>query len=89
MTRDEIIKRFTVEAINKSGAIFDQQKLDWFNANYIRRLPLEKMSQLFKPYIEKAGGKNLSEDKLGQVSLMAAQRIKKISEKKIFSAFFF
>ena len=88
-TRDEIIKRFTVEAINKSGAIFDQQKLDWFNANYIRRLPLEKMSQLFKPYIEKAGGKNLSEDKLGQVSLMAAQRIKKLSEINIYAAFLF
>lgn len=37
-TRDELIKFFTLEAVNKKGAIFDPQKLDWMNGVYIRAL---------------------------------------------------
>ncbi|MFQ5583570.1 MAG: glutamate--tRNA ligase, partial [Calditrichia bacterium] len=39
MSMDEIIKRFSLENIQKKSAIFDEAKLQWFNALYIRNLP--------------------------------------------------
>ncbi len=35
-TREELCKLFTLERINKSPAVFDYRKLDWFNGQYIR-----------------------------------------------------
>jgi len=32
----ELIKQFSLEKINKSGAVFDINKLNWFNSEYIR-----------------------------------------------------
>ncbi len=34
----DLIKEFSLDKINKPGAIFDRQKLDWFNAEYIRKI---------------------------------------------------
>ena len=35
-TLEELVANFSLEHINKTGAIFDLQKLNWFNASYIR-----------------------------------------------------
>ncbi len=38
-TRQELINYFTLEQVNKKGAIFDQHKLDWINGVYLRNMP--------------------------------------------------
>ncbi len=38
MTKDEMISEFDIHKVHKSGAIFDVKKLNWFNAEYIRKL---------------------------------------------------
>ncbi len=38
----ELIKEFSLDNINKSGAIFDIKKLNWFNAEYIRQIIQKK-----------------------------------------------
>lgn len=43
---DELIKEFSLEKIQKGGAIFDEKKLDWINKEHIKRLPLEKQKDL-------------------------------------------
>lgn len=35
---NDLIEKFSLDHINKSGAIFDINKLNWFNAEYIRRI---------------------------------------------------
>lgn len=49
-TLDKLIKEFDLEKINKSGAIFDTKKLDWFNNQYIKNTSdeflLNKISKL-------------------------------------------
>lgn len=35
---NQLIKDFSLEKINKAGAVFDIQKLNWFNAEYIRKI---------------------------------------------------
>ena len=36
---DELVSAFSLEKIQKGGAIFDEEKLKWFNREYIKRLP--------------------------------------------------
>jgi glutamyl-tRNA synthetase len=45
---DELIKLFSLDGISKSNAVFDNDKLAWFNTEYIRAYPAE----LLKPLIE-------------------------------------
>ncbi|MFA6423948.1 MAG: glutamate--tRNA ligase [Candidatus Magasanikbacteria bacterium] len=52
---DELIKDFQIEKINKSGAVFNLEKLDWFNQQYIRNLSGDKMVELSLPWLVKAG----------------------------------
>ena len=40
-TRDELIAQFTLEGISGGNAVFNQEKLDWMNAQHVARLPDE------------------------------------------------
>ncbi|GAB4375813.1 MAG: glutamate--tRNA ligase [Calditrichia bacterium] len=52
---DELIKEFSIDRVNKSGAIFDIQKLNWMNAHYIKALPEDKRNQFLGKYLDQAG----------------------------------
>ena len=52
---DELIKAFSLEGISRANAVFNPDKLAWFNAQYIARLPYEKLLQHLKPEYIKAG----------------------------------
>ncbi len=51
MTRDEIIHRFTLERVSKSGAVFDVAKLRWMNGQYIRRQTPTELLTHVRPYL--------------------------------------
>ncbi|MDO8524037.1 MAG: glutamate--tRNA ligase [bacterium] len=51
----ELEKEFSIEKIQKSGAIFNAQKLDFLNGYFIRKMPLEKLTELCLPYLADAG----------------------------------
>jgi len=53
----EIMEQFSLERIQKGGAVFDIQKLNWFNEQYIRKLSLDELLSRCIPYLEKAGYK--------------------------------
>jgi len=40
---DELIKEFDMSKVQKAGAIFNPQKLLWYNKEYLKKLPLEKV----------------------------------------------
>lgn len=52
---DEIIDMFSLERAGKSGAIFDESKLKWLNAMYIRDCDVETLIELLSPFLKKAG----------------------------------
>ncbi|HUX28397.1 MAG TPA: glutamate--tRNA ligase, partial [Terracidiphilus sp.] len=52
---DELIRLFTLDGISKSNAVFDNDKLAWFNAEYIRALPVEELSRSLEPVFAEAG----------------------------------
>ncbi len=50
---DELIKAFSLKGLSKSPAIFDMQKLTWFNAEYIKKLSVGKFHEMILSYMEK------------------------------------
>ena len=48
---EELIKEFSVEKMQKSGAVFNIVKLDWLNGYYIRNMPLNELTELCVPYL--------------------------------------
>ncbi|MEI6442464.1 MAG: glutamate--tRNA ligase [Nostocales cyanobacterium ELA583] len=48
-------KDFGFERVNKAGAKFDWDKLDWLNSQYLHSMPVDKLTDLLIPYWEKAG----------------------------------
>lgn len=52
---EQLIKDFKIEKINKSGAVFNLEKLDWYNQQYMRTLPDDKLAQASLPWLIKAG----------------------------------
>lgn len=49
---DELIQNFTLDGLSKSSSIFDYNKLDWFNKEYIKRLTDEEFLQLSQQYFK-------------------------------------
>ncbi|MCX7026965.1 MAG: glutamate--tRNA ligase [Spirochaetes bacterium] len=46
---------FRIEKLNKAPAVFDYQKLDWFNGQYIRQKSDAELAALVKPFLVDAG----------------------------------
>jgi len=57
LSREEMISGFTLKRASKSGAIFDEEKLLWLNAIYIRNCETEDLVERLKPFLEQAGYK--------------------------------
>lgn len=55
MTLSEIVEKFTLERLSKSGAVFDKQKLKWMNGQYIRHYDLDALVKLATPFLVSAG----------------------------------
>lgn len=55
LTRAEMIDAFSLERASKSGAVFDEEKLHWLNAIYIRRCTTDELFEKLKPFLAQAG----------------------------------
>lgn len=93
-TIKELEKEFSLERVNKSGAIFDLQKLEWFNASYIRALDSSALATLCIPYfvedglltregdsyVSSADGRRWSEADLAAGIMLDQERIHRLRE---------
>ncbi|WP_457678978.1 glutamate--tRNA ligase [Thermovibrio sp.] len=55
LSLSELIERFDIREVNSAPAVFDTTKLNWMNQVYIRNYPIDKLTELLIPYLEKAG----------------------------------
>jgi glutamyl-tRNA synthetase len=53
--REELIAAFALEGISGGNAVFNPEKLDWFNQQYIMKLPTEELARLVQPFFMSAG----------------------------------
>jgi glutamyl-tRNA synthetase len=52
MTIDEMIASFTLEGISGGNAVFNTEKLDWMNGQYIAQLPIDELAAAVRPFVE-------------------------------------
>jgi len=93
-SREELIKKFTLEKVGKSSAIFDPQKLEWMNGEYIRRMKSEELTSLLIPYLKKAGlvGGDIDPktgEMIEKITRLEQERIKTLSQITDLAEFFF
>ena len=53
LSKNEIIKKFNLNGLNDSPAIFDQEKLKWMNGVYMRQSSTEFLTEIFHEELEK------------------------------------
>jgi glutamyl-tRNA synthetase len=49
---DEIAARFSLEHVQKGGAVFDRERLEWLNGQWIRRLPPAELAVRLRPFLD-------------------------------------
>ena len=76
-TLDELKSIFTIDGVSKSPAVFDFEKLLWFNGEYIHKLEQDKFEELVKPFITVEIPENINVSKM--LALLRT-RISKLSE---------
>ncbi|HXW08410.1 MAG TPA: glutamate--tRNA ligase [Vicinamibacterales bacterium] len=54
-TRDDLVAQFTFEGISGGNAVFNPEKLDWFNQQHIALLAPEELLRRVRPLLEDAG----------------------------------
>jgi glutamyl-tRNA synthetase len=54
-TLEEAAKQFSFERVNKAGAKFDWDKLDWINSQYLHKMSASELVELLIPYWQAAG----------------------------------
>ncbi len=55
LSMEELIEKFTLERVSKSGGVFDVNKLNWVNAHYIKASSVERITDLAIPHLVEAG----------------------------------
>ncbi len=50
--RDEIVKQFSLSRVAKNPAVFDLDKLNWLNAQHIKRKAIKELGEMLKPYLK-------------------------------------
>ena len=54
-SREALVRAFTLEGINGGNAVFNTEKLDWFNQQHIMRLAPDELALRVKPWLAAAG----------------------------------
>lgn len=54
-TLEEAAQEFDLDRVNKAGAKFDWDKLDWINSQYLHQMPADQLTDLLIPYWQEEG----------------------------------
>lgn len=103
-TKEELVKNFSMAGMNKASAVFNIEKLNWLNGNYIRKKNLSELTVLCLPYFENAGlieragesdfkiadtGETITSNQLKKIIAMEQERLVKIGDLPDLVSFFF
>ena len=88
-TREELIEKFSLEAVGRSAAAMNPGKLDWLNAQYIKTIELGELVQRVRPFLEAKGYSHIQPDLLTKAVLSLRERAKTLVEMADLSEFYF
>ena len=91
-TLDELVEVFDEKRIGTSPGVFDIERLDWFNGQYIRRMPVAELVERAMPFLLAGLPENVRDidyDYAGRVIALDQERIKTLADVPALTAFFF
>ncbi|MDO4778865.1 MAG: glutamate--tRNA ligase [Tissierellia bacterium] len=82
LSHDELIEQFTLDRVSRSGGVFDIQKLDWVNSQYLRQMTDEDIARDIKPYLVEAKlvSEDVEDEKMIELAKIFKTSIEKSSE---------
>jgi len=93
LSREELIKHFSLGRISKTAAIFDKRKLEWMNGVYLRRLSLDEFARQSAPFLDRdlppKVKRPLDRDYICQITPLLQERAKTFAEVPQLADFFF
>lgn len=85
---EDLIKEFNIKRVQKAGAVFNQEKLDWLNSQYLKNLNSRNLAEKLIPILQK---ENIYPEKefLVKVVEVERERLKKLTDFLVIARFFF
>jgi glutamyl-tRNA synthetase len=87
-SREELMAKFSLDRVQKSGARFDEKRLEWMGGAWIRRLNLDELYERCQRYLP-ASASGYDNDYKKQVVGLAQERLKYFAELPSLTNFFF
>ncbi|MFA5084283.1 MAG: glutamate--tRNA ligase [Candidatus Paceibacterota bacterium] len=84
---EELTKQFNMKKIQKAGAVFNLEKLDWLNGQYVMRLEPEELIERLEDFIPREWLKD--REFLAKVVKTEKERVKKLTDFVKLVGFFF
>lgn len=84
----QLEKEFSIEKVQKAGAIFNIDRFNFINGLYIREKSIEKLTDICRPYLSGAGD-SVTNSQLQKIIEVSRSRMKKLSDIAELSDFFF
>jgi len=88
-TREELIEKFSLEAVGRSAAAINPAKLNWLNSQYIKRIEVDELVERVRPFIEAKGYSITNIGLLRKVVLSLRERSKTLVDMADLSRFYF
>ncbi|HJX46117.1 MAG TPA: glutamate--tRNA ligase [Patescibacteria group bacterium] len=86
-TLEEFVETFNPKGLQKSNPIFNKDKLNWFNREYVRKLPVEELNSKFETQNSKFA--KMDKSKQLEITNLVRERIEKLEDFNELTGFFF
>jgi glutamyl-tRNA synthetase len=88
-TLAEATEMFDLDKVSKSPAVFDVQRLKWFNSHYIRSLPLATVTERAMPYLTDVDLSSYTKQQLEEIVASVREGLTTLSEVLAATRFYF
>ena len=93
ISRDQLVRHFSIQRIGKTGAIFNIDKLDWMSGVYIRQLDVDDFLERVLPFLERDLPKRIERpiprEYVAQIAPLIQERITRLGQAAEYADFFF
>jgi glutamyl-tRNA synthetase len=79
-TLSQAAEQFSFDRVNKAGAKFDWDKLNWLNGQYLHTMPAAQLTDLLIPYWQGAGFETSDRPWLEQITSLVGASLSRLQE---------
>jgi glutamyl-tRNA synthetase len=85
----DLISSFTLERVNKAGAVFDYQKLNWMNGEYLKQRDAQDLARELHPLLVERGYRYIEPSYVADVIVLVRERVAFLSDVAEFADYLF